>query len=130
VLSSRGTSVEYSEYLDVPGWTMSSDRFWFLKGTVERTDPSIIFHWERLIDGGAHAARYAAVKAAHESAIEPPINVGAWTFTTTATGSEVKYYVCTDAGGSIPMAVQTAATRRTLPDTVGDLVREGRRRSQ
>ena len=36
--------------------------------------------------------------------------------------------ICTDAGGAIPQWLQRTTTRRTLPDTVGDLVREAKRR--
>ena len=71
----------------------------------------------------------AEVLAANPKAIEPPVNVGGWTFTPTATGSDILYYLCTDVGGSIPRAVQSAATKGTLPDTLGDLVSEAGRRA-
>ena len=119
---------EYYQYLDVPGWTMSSDRFWFLKGTVEKAADTIIFRWERLVDGGDHADKYQAVKAAHPSAIEPPVNTGGWVFKGAAGATQIKYYICTDSGGSIPTMVQNAATRRTLPDTLSDVVKEAKRR--
>lgn len=128
-LGGTGSNVDYYQYLDVPGWTLSSDRFWFLHGTVEKSGTTDIFHWDRLDAGGAYASRFAEVVAANPSAIEPPINVGGWTFKPTAEGTEVTYFVCTDVGGSIPRAVQNAATKGTLPDTVGDVIREARKRA-
>lgn len=129
LLSQSGDTMEYYQYLDVPGWTLSADRFWFLRGHTERAaSGAITFWWERLIDGGAHRARWDRVHAEHEGAIEPPVNVGGWVFTPTGSGTSIQYFICTDTGGSIPHSVQNAATTKTLPDTLGDLVREGHRR--
>ncbi len=128
ILSQSGTNIDYYQYLDVPGWTFSSDRFWFLTGVIEQSGDTTMFHWDRLVNGGPHAQRYNQVKAAHPDAIEPPVNVGGWQFTTTGASTLIQYYICTDTGGSIPAMVQNAATTRTLPDSVGDLVREARKR--
>ncbi len=128
LLSSSGGRIEYYQYLDVPGWTMASDRFWFLHSTVEETTDRISFRWNRLEGGGQHADVFASVKQAHPSAVEPPINVGSWTFASEDDGTHITYQVCTDAGGSIPAAVQNAATKKTLPDALGDVVREARKR--
>lgn len=127
LLSKTATEYSYYEYLDVPGWTMSSDRFWFLKSTLEKTDTKITFSWDRLVDGGAHAETWKSVKAAHPDAIEPPINVGAWVIEGSSP-VKLSYYICTDTGGSIPQFVQTSVTRKTLPDTVSDVAREAKKR--
>lgn len=129
LLAKSGDTLEYYQYLDVPGWTMAADRFWFLKSTIQKQGDQIVFQWERLVDGGAHKDKYEAVKTANPSAVEPPVNVGGWTFAGSGP-TQVKYHICTDSGGSIPQMVQTAATRKTLPDTVSDLVREAKKRSQ
>lgn len=129
LLSKSSTNLDYYQVLDVPGWTMASDRFWFLHGTVERPAGSIVFRWERLDQGGAFRSQWQDVKARYSSAVEPPVNVGAWVFTGTGT-VDIKYYICTDSGGSIPQTLQTAATRRTLPATVDDLVKEARKRTK
>ena len=126
LLSQSGNSYQYYQYLDVPGWTMSADRFWFLQGTLVK-GTTTQFRWDRLVDGGAFADKFKAVKAAHPDAVEPPLNVGAWQFEA-GTPTKVTYFLCTDTGGSIPVFVQTAATRRTLPDTLSDAVREAKRR--
>ncbi|MFH1463383.1 MAG: hypothetical protein ABIO70_03255 [Pseudomonadota bacterium] len=123
------TIIDYYQYLDLPGWTLSADRFWFLHGHVERAGGAVTFWWERLVDGGPYAAKWQAVKAAHPSALEPPVNVGAWVFTPVEGGTRVQYMVCSNVGGSIPTSLQNTATTHTLPDNVGDLVREATRRS-
>ena len=129
VLSRAGTTIDYYEMLDVPGWTMASDRFWFLRGYSEKAEGRATFKWEKLVDGGAHKARWDAVKAENPSAIEPPVNVGMWEFITSGTNTRVRYAVCTDSGGTLPQMLQNTATRKTLPDTVADAVREAKRRA-
>jgi hypothetical protein len=128
LLSKVGNKVEYYQYLDVPGWTMSADRFWFLESTIEAGAEKSSLKWSPLVNGGAHAAYYAEVKAAHPDAVEPTANTGSWTFARQPDGTHLTYQVCTLPGGSIPSMVQNAATRKTLPDTVGDAVRAARKR--
>lgn len=122
--------IDYYQYLDVPGWTLSSDRFWFLRGHTVRKGDETTFHWDRDDVATRYAERYQQVTAAHPNAIEPPINVGGWTFRRTDAGTEVRYRVCSDVGGALPRAVQNAATKGTLPDTVGDAIREARKRAK
>ncbi len=128
LLARQGDRLEYYQYLDVPGWTMASDRFWFLSSSIERSGPKIAFRWQPLAGGGAHASTYQSVVEAHPGAVEPPVNVGGWYFEERDDGVHVTYQVCTKPGGSIPVAIQNAATKKTLPDTVGDVVREAKNR--
>jgi hypothetical protein len=128
LLSKAGSKIEYYQYLDVPSWTMSSDRFWFLQSTLESSADRTTLKWSPLVGGGAHAAFYQEVKANHPDAVEPTANVGSWVFERQGDGTHITYSVCTLPGGSIPTMVQNAATRKTLPDTVGDLVRAARKR--
>lgn len=130
LLGKSGNTLDYWQYLDVPGWTMSADRFWFVRSTVS-SDPNDAWEkWDILPGGGAHTAKYAEVKATYPDAVEPTVNIGEWRFKADGSGgSAVQYMVCTDPGGSIPAAIQSAAEQRTLPDTVADLIREGRKRA-
>lgn len=130
VLAHTPGKIEYYQYLDIPGWTMASDRFWFLSASIERAEGLQDFRWSPLSDGGAHRSLYEQVKQRHPSAVEPPINVGGWRFASVGDKTEITYQICTHPGGSIPPMVQNAATRKTLPDSIGDLVRETRRRSE
>jgi hypothetical protein len=129
-LSRSGGVIEYYQYLDVPRWTLSKDRFWFLRGRTVRTGGAITFVWGRLDEGGAHNARYLEVIEAHPDAIEVPVNSGAWVFEPDGDGTVVHYYVCSISGGHIPEKLGMMVTTTTLPDNIGDLVREGRRRSK
>ena len=128
-LGSGANTIDYFQYLDVPGWTLASDRFWFLHGTAENSGGTHTFRWERLIDGGSHGARFTTIKTENPGAVEPPLNVGGWEFKPVGSQTRVRYSVCSDVGGSLPQAVQSAATKKTLPDTVGDLVREAKKRA-
>ena len=130
VLSSSGDVLEYYQLLDVPAWTLSKDRYWFMRGRIVRDGASMALVWERLIEGGDHAERYAEVIAAHPKAIEPPVNSGAWVFTTTDEGTDVGYFICSASGGNIPIKLGMVVTTTTLPDTIGDLVREGQKRAK
>ena len=67
-------------------------------------------------------------KEANPEAIEPPINVGDWHFRNAGAAVEIRYRICTEVGGAMPRVLQRMATRRALPDAVGDVVREARRR--
>ncbi len=129
-LARNGSTLDYWQYLDVPAWTMSADRFWFVRSTVQVGENLAWEKWDALLGGGPHTAKFAEVTAANPDAVEPRVNVGEWLFKADGAGNSlVEYMVCTDPGGSIPAAIQSAATRRTLPDTVADLVREAKKRA-
>lgn len=131
VLGTGASTVDYFQYLDVPGWTGASDRFWFLRGTTDTTSGVLTFWWDRMGErGGPHNARFEEVVAQNPSAVEPPLNVGGWTFVQEGANVRSSYHVCSDTGGSLPRAIQYAAAKQTLPDTVGDLVGEAIRRSK
>lgn len=131
VLGDEGGAIDYVQYLDIPGWTMASDRFWFIRGRVERgARGAAMWRWEKLDAGGRHADFYSDFLARHADAVEVPINSGAWSFQPTANGqTELWYSVCTDSGGSLPSALKATASRRTMPLAVADLVREAKRRA-
>jgi len=129
ILARSGDALEYYQLMDVPAWTMTKDRFWFVRGQTRRDGDAVLFTWEKLDQGGAHSAVYEEFVAEHPKAIEPPINAGGWVFTPTGSDIEIRYYICTDAGGEVPDSLQSFATGSTMPDTVGDLVREARKRA-
>ena len=128
LLAQSGNSYTYFQFLDLPGWTLSSDRIWFLTAIADNQSSTRSWKWTRMDSKGIFAERYQKYKSANPNTIEPPVNVGAWYFRDLPEGVEVTYMICTDAGGTMPYALQNAATRKTLPDTVGDLVREAKKR--
>jgi len=130
VLGRNGTSIDYLQYVDVPAWTFSSDRFWVLRGTTSQQGAEHQFTWHRIGEnGGPYSAKFLKVQE-ETGAIEPPVNVGGWEFIPQESTTLVRYTICTDSGGSVPRGVQNMATKTTLPDTVGDLIRESLKRSQ
>ena len=44
--------------------------------------------------------------------------------------TEARYYICSDAGGTLPEWLKKAAATKTLPGTISDAVREGRKRAR
>ncbi len=122
---------DYYQYLDVPNWTFASDRFWFIHGSMSHdANGAGIWRWKNLKNGGDYKDVYAQVVANHAGAVEPPVNVGVWWFKADGSGAtDVRYYLCTDSGGALPSSLANAATRRTLPDTVTDLIREAKKRA-
>lgn len=127
VLGRAGNTVSYYQYLDVPGWTMASDRYWFLDAQIVDSGGTKAMKWTKMAPTSPHEARHQAFRTANSSAVEPDVNVGSWSFTQADFGVDISYMICTE-GGSIPAAIQSAATRKTLPDTVGDVVREAKKR--
>ncbi len=127
LLASSPTAISYLQVVDVPAWTLASDRYWFLQGAIERTAGRRALRWWPL-PADAYPDVRAEITAAHPGAIEPPINLGAWIFEPVPAGTTITYYVCSDAGGSMPYALQRTATAHSLPDTMDALVAEARRR--
>ncbi len=128
LLSQDGLVYDYYQFLDVPDWTFTKDRVWFLRGTVFQDGKALGMRWERLEEGGDHGEVYRDFFDRHPKAIEVPVNVGAWLFTPGESGTEVQYTVCSVQGGNLPVKLGMQVTTTTLPDNVGDLVREARRR--
>ncbi len=128
VLSQGGKTVEYYQHLDVPGWTMATDRFWVLRGEDASTANERTFRWDRF-DWKTKYPELAA-EIAPSGAVEPDPNWGAWAFAASGEGSAIRYYVCSDPGGSLPTWLKETAATKTLPNTLGDVVREGKKRTK
>lgn len=128
LLTQAPTQIRFWQYIDIPNWTLVSDRFWVLEGQVSNVGASTKFRWNRVDAAATYPAVVEKAHARDSSAVEPPINWGEWTFTPVEGRTEVVYRACADVGGRIPESVQKWVATRTLPDTVADLVREGQRR--
>ena len=121
----------YYQYLDVP---IFSDRFWILRGFFEEehTEKGIkkIFHWNKI--SHEYTDLQAQIQRMNPYAVEPIINVGAWTFEPIDKNGTLllSYYICSHPGGSVPVALQSIATERTLPNNIKDILMEGQKRSQ
>ena len=120
-----GDTIEYVQLMKSPPFV--ADRYWILRATVERGPTQTTFDWEPLPDDAWPAAAQK-VRELSKSAVTPDVNVGSWVFSPLGGETEVRYRLCTDAGGSLPDAIGGAAAKMALPDNIGDLVREGKRR--
>ena len=120
----------YYQHLDVPNWTMASDRFWILQGYNAHQGDLKAYRWERFDWRTAYPEVAADIDKNHGNAIEPQTNWGAWEFRPGNGGETlVRYYICSDAGGSLPDWVSKAAATKTLPNTMADIVGEAQRRA-
>ncbi|MCB9674789.1 MAG: hypothetical protein H6737_06705 [Alphaproteobacteria bacterium] len=130
VLGRDGKSVDYYQHLDVPGWTMANDRFWVLRGTDTSAGDVRSFRWERFDWRTAYPELAKRIEADHKGSVEPDPNYGSWRFEPADGKTRAVYTLCSNPGGSLPEWVQKAAATRTLPGTIGDVMREaGRRQS-
>lgn len=130
VLGREGNTIFYYQYLDIPDWTMASDRFWFNRGEIlTGADGSTTVTWHLVPGGGKYADVHAKLVAANPGAVEITTNVGGWHIQPKGGSNQVTYSICSNTGGSLPAFAQSAATRQSLPDNLGDMVKEARRRA-
>jgi len=120
-LSRDASSFVLFQRLEVPAWTLSSDRYWVLRGTADSAKQR--YRWYRL-SGESHTA----VSEAADGAIEPPVNYGEWRFLDHEDGTSLRYRACADFGGPVPTAVQRWVTTQQVPALIEDLVQEAGRR--
>ena len=118
--------IDYYQYLALP---LLSDRYWFLRGYVEESGAETRFRWEILPKNHPHQKFYHSIKKKYPNAVEVPRNIGAWVFIQRPMNNEVRYYVCTNPGGSVPESLQSVGTEKTLPDNLNDLILESKKRA-
>jgi hypothetical protein len=121
--------IDFYQLLDIPDWTLVTDRFWVLHGKEEPlADGGRRFRWTRLDAHAAYPALHEQL-AASGRALEVPVNWGEWSLSPRGGATAVSYRVCTSVGGSVPEWLQKIAAQRTLPDTVADVLREATARA-
>ena len=130
ILGKKGNTLYYYQVLDVPGYTMASDRFWYNQGVVSQEGDEWTMRWSLLEEGGDYKDHYLETKARHSGAVFIDMNVGAWRLIPDGgpDKNKVTYSICSDSGGSLPAWLQAQASKQTLPDTVGDMIREAKKR--
>jgi hypothetical protein len=126
-LQRQGRSFVLLQLLDVPAWTLASDRYWVLRGETSIDSAGVgVYRYQRL-DAAAWPRAAEVVAARSPSAVEPPVSFGQWTFTPDAGGARVTWRSCADFGGVVPASLQAWVALQQLPDTMEDLVTEARR---
>lgn len=123
-LTGGSTSFDYYQVLDNPAPV--ADRFWFLHATSGLVGAARVFTWEQIDAAGRYPDRLQAVLSRWPGAVPTRVNVGDWTFTPTAGGADVRYRICTDAGGNLPGWVGEMAARTALPTNLADIVKRVR----
>ncbi|HHO49499.1 MAG TPA: hypothetical protein ENK18_01195 [Deltaproteobacteria bacterium] len=129
VLDTEGDTVHYYQHLDVPGWTLAADRYWVLEGRSASSGSARAFRWRRFDWRPRYPELAARIQRDHPNAVEPDPNWGSWVFEPTEGGTQMRYYICSDPGGSIPGWVERTAATRSLPNTMADVAREAIRRT-
>ena len=119
VLSRQSNELDYVQYIDSPGWTLTRDRYWFSRARVERNLAGRQGHhlqtWEA-IDPGLYPRQWRALLSENEDAVRVATNYGSWEVIPLGPKrSKLVYRVLSDAGGSLPKAVVLLVTARTLP---------------
>ncbi len=129
-LGHDGGAVHYYQHLDIPGWTLVADRYWVVSGWRRDVGATRVFAWDRFDWRARYPELAAELARDHPAAVEPDPNYGAWSFAPAGAGSVVTYTLCNNAAGSLPEWVVRAAATRTFPNTIVDIVLEGRRRAK
>lgn len=117
---------DYYQLLDNPAPV--ADRYWFLHAQVQRNGGERVFRWDLVDPASRYPSQLAQLTAQYPGAVMTQVNIGDWTFTPSNGLTQVRYRICTDAGGALPQWVGELAATRTLPTNVADIVREGLRR--
>jgi len=133
VLARSADEVEYLQYLDSPGWTLTKDRYWFNKAHIYRHLDGRQGHhrqtWQG-IDPARYPERWRTLLADHKDAIRTPLNYGSWEVIPVAPNrSQLVYRVLSDPGGSLPKSIQLLVTATTLPETILQFEAEALRRA-
>jgi hypothetical protein len=133
VLGSGEGYIDFAQYLDTPGWTGASDRYWFARAHFQRDIDGAKGHhkqaWEG-IDATPYPDVLAAFMKRSSRAILTPSNYGSWELIPQSDGrTKMIYRVVSDPGGRLLKAAQSLATGTTLPDNLLQFEAEGRRRA-
>lgn len=129
LLGSDGDTLHYYQHLDVPNWTMIADRYWVLAGSRRDAGSTVIFAWQRFDWRTRYPALADSLARDHKSAVEPVPNFGAWSFAPAEAGTTVTYTLCSNAAGALPEWIVRVAATKNFPNTIVDIVEEGRRRA-
>jgi len=132
VIAKTANSVDFWQFLDVPGWSLARDRFWFARLEVERDVGGVAGHhrqtW-RIIDASKYPDHLARARALNPDAILAPLNYGGWEIRPLADGRvELTFMVLHDPGGRLPKSAERLSSSRTLPENLLQFEAEAKRR--
>jgi hypothetical protein len=134
VLARTGNTIDFWQYLDVPGWTMANDRYWFARMEFSRDvggqDGHHVQTW-RIIDAGQYPKALATAQGIDDDAVMTPFNYGGWEVEALGGGKvRMTFRTMSDPGGKLPKSAQNLATQKTLPDNLLQFEAEAKRRAR
>ena len=133
VLKRSGNTLHVFAYLDVPGWTLANDRFWFVEATMNYNVGGVEGHhkqtWKKL-DESLYPEAVKEAMAMSEKAVLVELNHGSWEVVPEGDKTKLIYRVLSSPGGKIPSGAQEMATGKTLPDNLLQFEAEAKRRSR
>ena len=133
VLKRSGNKLHVFAYLDVPGWTLANDRFWFVEATINYNIGGVEGHhkqtWRKL-DESLYPEAVEEARAMSEKAVLVELNHGSWEVVPEGNKTKLIYRVLSSPGGKIPSGAQELATGKTLPDNLLQFEAEAKRRSR
>lgn len=115
------------QYYDAPGWTLTADRYWVIRGTATAAEGSGGYRYER-VPATDFASAHEQAMARSKGAIEPPINYGEWMFTEDGGTTRILYRSCADVGGRIPDSLMHWLNTTQVPNMIADFVTEAAKR--
>jgi len=134
VLKRDGNTLHVFAYLDVPGWTLANDRYWFVEATMNHNIGGVEGHhkqtWEKL-DASLYPEVVDEAKSMSSKAVLVEINYGSWEVIPDRGGkTKLIYRVLSAPGGRIPNRAQALVTGQTLPDNLLQFEAEAKRRAR
>lgn len=131
IISRTATTIDFWQYLDVPGWTLANDRYWFCHGVIMKDHGGPGHHkwiWNKL-DGSRFPKQREAAMAIDDDAVETALNHGSWEIVPQGAGKvKLIYRVISNPGGKLPKSAQSLATGTTLPDNLLQMEGEAKKR--
>lgn len=134
VLKQSGNTLHVFAYLDVPGWTLANDRYWFVEATIAHNLGGEAGHhkqtWKKL-DASLYPSVVAEARAMSSKAVLVEVNFGSWEVIPKSGGkTELIYRVLSAPGGRIPSGAQALVTGQTLPENLLQFEAEAKRRAR
>jgi hypothetical protein len=134
VLKRSGNTLHVFAYLDVPGWTLANDRYWFVEATMDYNIGGVRGHhkqaWKQL-DPSLYPQVVEEAQAISSKAVLVELNHGSWEVIPEGAGkTRLIYRVLSTPGGRIPNSLQALATGQTLPDNLLQFEAEAKRRAR
>jgi len=134
VLKRSGDTLHVFAYLDVPGWTLANDRFWFVEAKMVHNIGGVAGHhkqtWKKL-DASLYPEVHREAKAISSKAVLVETNHGSWEVIPQSDGrTKLIYRVLSAPGGRIPNGAQAIVTGQTLPENLLQFEAEAKRRAR